>query len=180
MVLALTGMTYAQGASKGNQGASSLPSGKVGIIDSRAFGDGIGEMKKQLDKLDAEFQPRYKDLEGLQQQLVKLDDELKVEKDNKIAQQKGDKLQSLKKEFDRKREDFQTDYQKRSEVSLAPLRDKVLKFLETYASARDIVVVFDLAPAAQAGLVFLNPGTNITEDFIKEYNKQNVSPGSAK
>ncbi len=182
MTLALTVMTYGQGASKGapQGGGGSIPSGKVAIIDSRAFGEGISEMKKQLDKLDAEFQPRYKDLEGLQQQLVKLDDELKVEKDQRVLQQKADKLQSLKKEFDRKKEDFQTDYQKRSEVSLSPLRDKVLKFLEGYASTRDIVVVFDLAPAAQAGLVFLNPGTNITEDFIKEYNKQNPNSGPSK
>jgi len=87
-------------------------------------------------------------------------------------------MTSIKKEFERKREDFQTDYQKQSELVLGPLRDKVLKFLEGYAANHDIIMVFDLAPAAQAGLVFLNPATNITDDFIKEYNKSNPSPGA--
>ncbi len=174
MVLALTVMTYAQGSAlkSAAQGGGAIPTGKVAIVDSRAFGEGIGEMKKQLDKLEAEFQPRFKDLEGLQQQLVALDDEIKKEKNPSIQQQKADKAQTVKRDFERKREDFQQDYQKRSEVALGPLRDKVLKFLESYAASREIIVVFDLAPAAQAGLVFLNPGTNITEDFIKEYNKQ--------
>ncbi|MBI4855028.1 MAG: OmpH family outer membrane protein [Acidobacteria bacterium] len=175
MIFALTVMTYAQGSAVKStaQGSGAIPTGKVAIIDSRAFGDGIGEMKKQLDKLEVDFQPRFKELEGLQQQLVALDDDIKKEKDLRLQQQKADKLQTTKRDFERKREDFQQDYQKRSEVALGPIRDKVLKFLESYAASRDIVVVFDLAPAAQSGLVFLNPGTNITEDFIKEYNKQN-------
>jgi Skp family chaperone for outer membrane proteins len=175
IVFALTVSTYAQGSAvkSAAQGGGALPTGKVAIIDSRAFGDGILEMKKQLDKLEGEFQPRFKDLEGLQQQLVTLDEDIKREKDPRVQQQKADKLQTTKRDFERKREDFQQDYQKRSEVALGPIRDKVLKFLEGYAASRDIVVVFDLAPAAQAGLVFLNPGTNITDDFIKEYNKQN-------
>lgn len=177
MVFTLTVMTYAQGSAVKStaQGNSNLPTGKVAILDSRAFGEGITEMKKQLDKLEGEFQPRLKELEGLQQQLVTLDDDIRKEKDPTAGRQKADKLQSLKKEFERKREDFQQDYQKRSQIALGPLQEKVLKFLETYAASRDIVVVFDLAPAAQAGLVFLNPGTNITEDFIKEYNKQGSS-----
>lgn len=173
MVFTLTVATYGQGSAvKSTAQGGTLPTGKVAIIDSRAFGDGIGEMKKQLDKLEADFQPRFKDLEGLQQQLVTLDDDIKKEKDPRVQQQKADKLQTTKRDFERKREDFQQDYQRRSDVALGPIRDKVLKFLEGYAAARDIVIVFDLAPAAQSGLVFLNPGTNITEDFVKEYNKQ--------
>jgi Skp family chaperone for outer membrane proteins len=189
-IFAATTVAFGQGsavknAAQGNQnnpgGAAAVVSGKVAIIDSRAFPEGIGEYKKQLDKLEAEFQPRTKDLESLQQSLVKADEELKTggaNMDPKIYQQKVDNLQGLKKDFERKREDYQADLQKRSEVVLGPVRDKVLKFLEGYASTRDISVVFDLAPAAQAGLVFMNPGTNITDDFIKEYNKVNPVPSA--
>jgi Skp family chaperone for outer membrane proteins len=189
-IFVATTVAFGQGSAvksttQGNQGsgggAASLVSGKVAIIDSRAFPEGIGEYKKQLDKLEAEFQPRTKDLEAVQQNLVKADEELKsggTNMDPKIYQQRVENLQSLKKDFERKREDYQADLQKRSEIVLGPVRDKVLKFLENYASTKDISMVFDLAPAAQAGLVFMNPGTNITDDFIKEYNKLNPVPSA--
>ncbi|MEW6735473.1 MAG: OmpH family outer membrane protein, partial [Acidobacteriota bacterium] len=158
-----------------------LPNGKMAIIDSRAFPEGIGEYKKQLDKLEGEFAPRTKELETIQKRLVDLEEELKSKgpsMDPKIYQQKAEEMQGLKKEFERKREDYQQDLQKRSELVLGPVRDKVLKFLEGYASSHEIVMVFDLAPAAQAGLVFLNPGSNITDDFIKEYNQKNPVPSA--
>jgi Skp family chaperone for outer membrane proteins len=159
-----------------------LTSGKVAVIDSRNFGEGIGEMKKQLDRLDAEFQPRTKELEGLQAQLLKLEEEIKVGGGGmkpEILRQKTDQMAGLKKDFERKREDYQADLQKRYELVLGPIQEKLRKFLESYASSREIVVVLDLAPAAQAGLLFLNPGINITEEFIKEYNKQNPVAGAA-
>jgi len=138
-------------------------------------------MKKQLDKLESEFQPRTKELESMQQQLVKLDEELKVggsSMKQEILAQKAEQLQAIKKEVDRKRGDYQADLQKRSGLVVGPIQEKLRKFLENYASQREIIMIFDLAPAAQAGLVFLNPATNVTEDFIKEYNKQNPVPGA--
>jgi outer membrane protein len=158
---------------KGPGAAGSIPTGKVAFVDSRSFGEGINEMKKQLDKLENEFKPRYQELEALQGQLATLEEEVKKGTDARAIQQKSEQATSVKKEFDRKREDFQADYQKRSEIVLGPLRDKVLKFLEGYANGHNIIVVFDISGISQAGLVFLNPGTNITEDFLKEYNKKN-------
>jgi Skp family chaperone for outer membrane proteins len=95
-----------------------------------------------------------------------------------VYAQKVEQAQTLKRDFERKREDYQADLQKRSELVIGPIQEKLRKFLENYASQREIVMVFDLAPAAQAGLVFLNPGTNITDDFVKEYNKSNPVPGA--
>lgn len=189
-IVLTAGTTFAQGsavrsAAQGKQGDNAaIPlqaSGKVAVIDSRAFPEGIGEMKKQLDKLETEFQPRTKELEGLQNQLLKLDEELKVGGSNmkpEVLRDKTTQMGDLKKEFDRKREDYQADLQKRSEVAIGPVQDKIRKFLEGYSAAREIVIVFDLAPIAQAGLVFLNPATNVTDDFIKEYNKANPSPSA--
>ena len=122
-----------------------------------------------------------KDLENLQNQLIKLDEELKTGGSNmkrEIYDQKAGQMADLKKEFERKREDYQQDLQKRSELVLGPIQDKLHKFLENYAAERQIIVIFDLAPAAQNGLVYLNPATNVTEDFIKEYNKQNPVPSA--
>lgn len=183
-------VSFAQGAvgkstqtnkTGGGSSIAPLSEGKVAVIDSRAFAEGVGEMKKQLEKLEAEFQPRRKKLEGLQDQLVKLDEELKSSGGNikpEVYAQKTDQFTSLKKEFEREREDYQQDVQKRSELVLGPVQEKLSKFLETYASQRQIVVIFDLPAAAQGGLVFMNPAINVTEDFIKEYNKLNPVAGA--
>ena len=154
---------------------ANLPNARVAVVDSRAFGEGIAEMKRQFDKLEGEIKPRYTDLQDLQNRLETLNEDLKnpKDKDNRILQQKADQLQSLKKEFERKQADLQEDYQKRSEVVLGPLREKILKFLDEYAKSHNITMVYDLAPASQAGLLFFNPSANITEDFIQEYNKLN-------
>lgn len=158
-----------------------LSEGKVAVIDSRAFAEGIGEMKKQIDKLEAEFQPRRQKIEGLQSQMVKLEEEIKAAGGNikpEIFSQKQDQFNGLKKEFEREKEDYQQDVEKRSQLVLGPIQEKLSKFLESYASQRQIVVIFDLPAAAQGGLVFLNPAINVTEDFIKEYNKLNPVAGA--
>lgn len=180
---------YAQGAAvkstadakqPGTSAIAPLSKGKVAVIDSRAFAEGVGEMKRQIDKLEAEFQPRTKELETMQDQLVKLDEEIKngSNLDPKVLNQKVEQAQVLKREFDRKREDYQADLQKRYQLVLGPVQEKMHKFLEQYAAQREIIVVFDLAPAAQSGLIYLNPASNITEEFIKEYNRQNPVPGA--
>jgi outer membrane protein len=52
------------------------------------------------------------------------------------------------------------------------------QFLNTYAAKRNIVVVINLAGAAQSGsLAYWNPGLDITEDFVSEYNKANPVAG---
>ncbi|MFY9221407.1 MAG: OmpH family outer membrane protein [Blastocatellia bacterium] len=158
-----------------------LSEGKVAVIDSRAFAEGIGEMKKQIDKLEAEFQPRRQKIEGLQGQMVKLEEEIKAAGGNikpEVFSQKQDQFNGLKKEFEREKEDYQQDVEKRSQLVLGPIQEKLSKFLESYASQRQIVVIFDLPAAAQGGLVFLNPAINVTEDFIKEYNKLNPVAGA--
>jgi len=162
--------------SGGGSSIAPLTEGKVAIIDSRAFSEGVGEMKKQIDKLEAEFQPRRKKIEDIQNQLVKLDEELKSSGGNikpEVYNQKLEQFNGLKKEFERDKEDYQQDVQKRSEAVLGPVQEKLSKFLESYASQRQIIVMFDLPAAAQGGLVFMNPAINVTEDFIKEYNKVN-------
>ena len=172
----------AQNKAGGGTGSiAPLSEGKVAVIDSRAFAEGIGEMKKQIDKLEAEFQPRRQKIEGLQSQMVKLEEEIKAAGGNikpEIFSQKQDQFNGLKKEFEREKEDYQQDVEKRSQLVLGPIQEKLSKFLESYASQRQIVVIFDLPAAAQGGLVFLNPAINVTEDFIKEYNKLNPVAGA--
>ena len=67
----------------------------------------------------------------------------------------------------------------RSTPPLNPIRDKLYQFLQAYSAQRGVVLVINLAGAAQTGtLAFWNPGVDITEDFINEYNKANPVAGA--
>ncbi|MCS6885800.1 MAG: OmpH family outer membrane protein [Acidobacteriota bacterium] len=192
LVLILSAICQAQGSAvrSASQGGgqnisaatvANLPVGKVAIIDSRYFPDGIAEYKQKLDKLEAEFKPQTNAINALAETIKKLEDELKqagANLDPKVYQQKLDDLAAKKKEFERKREDYQQDLQKRSEVVLGPVQEKIAKFLEQYAIQNNITAIFDLVPASQGGMVFFSPTINITDDFIKEYNKQNPVPSA--
>uniref|UniRef100_UPI00397DE2E3 hypothetical protein n=1 Tax=Salmonella sp. SAL4355 TaxID=3159876 RepID=UPI00397DE2E3 len=58
--------------------------------------------------------------------------------------------------------------------------EKVGKFLEGYCQQRGIVMVLEGSAAQQAGiLLFAAQATDITDDFIKEYNKANPAPAGA-
>jgi outer membrane protein len=61
-----------------------------------------------------------------------------------------------------------------------PVYDKVTKFLDTYCQPRGIVMVLEIGAANQAGiLIFASQATDITDDFIKEYNKAHPPPAGA-
>ena len=55
-----------------------------------------------------------------------------------------------------------------------PVYDKILKYLDTYAKQRGITMVFEATAARETqSIVFRANTVDITQDFIKEYNKQN-------
>lgn len=152
-----------------------IPSGRVAVIDTTRFPDGIDEYKKQVTKLEDEFKVRTTDLEGIKKKLEGLEEEAKNPAVKpEVLKQKAEQYETLKKEFQRKYEDYQADLAKRRDTVLGPLSEKVYKFLQDYATSRGIIVVFDLAANTQVPLIVtINNNANITDDFMKEYNKAN-------
>jgi len=145
------------------------------VVDTVAFAEGIGEYKIELDRLETEFLPRTKELENLKERLIELENELKSKRPNmdpKAYQQEYEKYQVMKKEFERKGEDYQFALQKRSDQVLAPIRKKILDFLREYSDQHNFIATFDLSLLTQGGLLFYNQGINITEEIIREYNKK--------
>lgn len=183
VVLASTGVSArAQQATQAGVGAA-LPDGKVAVVNTQAFPGGIGELKQKYEAVDKQFQPRYQQLQTLENQLKQLETDIKV----KCPQLTPDKCQEMqnnyedtKKKGQRDYEDLKAEYDRTIDTATKPVRDKLYQFLNNYASQRGIVLVINLAGAAQSGsLAYWNPGTDITEDFIGEYNKANPVPGGA-
>lgn len=170
----------AQQATQAGVGAA-LPDGKIAVVNTQAFPAGIGELKQKYDAVEKQLAPRYQQLQTLETQLKQLENDIKV----KCPQLTPDKCQELqnnyediKKKGQRDFEDLKAESDRALDTATKPVRDKLYQFLNNYASQRGVVMVINLAGAAQSGtLAYWNPGADITDDFISEYNKANPVPG---
>jgi outer membrane protein len=163
--------------------AGALPDGKIVVINTTVFPDQINELKQKYGQLDNQFKDRYQKLQSAETQLKAMENDLRT-KQNVLAPDKYAELQvnyeESKKRLQRDAEDAKSDYDRATETTTKPVRDKLYQFLQNYASSRGIVLIINLAGAAQTGsLAYWSPGADITDDFIAEYNKANPVPGVA-
>lgn len=151
--------------------------GKIAIINSTAFDSEIGELKMKFDALVSELEPRRKAIEADQAKYNELKNNIQT-KGGTVTQQVRDQwveqATELEKIIKRKIEDYEPDAQKRVAEVRQPIYEKIGKALNTYAASKGIAIVLDAAVAQQNGfLLWAQPTTDITTDFIKEYNKAN-------
>lgn len=177
---ALAANASAQQATQAGVGAA-LPEGKIAVVNTQAFPAGIGELKVKYDQVEKQFQSRYQQLQTLENQLKQMESDIQL-KGQTLAPDKLQELQNnyadLKKKGTRDYEDLKAEYDRTIDTATKPVRDKLYQFLNNYATQRNIVLVINLAGAAQTGsLAYWNPGTDITDDFVAEYNKANPVAG---
>ncbi|HSB12079.1 MAG TPA: OmpH family outer membrane protein [Blastocatellia bacterium] len=182
VILAVTTGGLAQQATQAGIGAV-LPDGKIAVINTQAFPSAIGELKQKYEQVNNQFKDRFQKLQTMAEQMKQLENDIRLKGPTLTA----DKLQEmqanyteLKKRGEREQEDLNSDADKALDAATKPIRDKLSQFLNTYAGQRNIVLVINLAGAAQTGsLAYWNPATDITDDFVAEYNKANPVPGGA-
>lgn len=182
VILAATTGASAQQATQAGIGAV-LPDGKIAVINTQIFPSAIGELKQKYEQVNNQFKDRFLKLQTLADQLKQLENDIRV-KQQTLTADKLQEMQSnyteLKKRGEREQEDLNSDADKALDAATKPIRDKLSQFLNTYAGQRNIVLVINLAGAAQTGsLAYWNPATDITDDFVAEYNKANPVPGGA-
>ncbi|MBX3280038.1 MAG: OmpH family outer membrane protein [Acidobacteria bacterium] len=149
--------------------------GKIAILFYGAFREGIGEMKAKLDTLNAEFEPKNKEIQSLRERIENLNAQIRTQGGtvqpavrNQWAEEAAEKDKQLK----RLAEDTDAMAKKRFEEVAGPIQEKIFKFLEQYSQQRGIVMVLEGSALQQTGVIlFASQATNITEDFMKEYNK---------
>lgn len=159
-----------------------VPTAKIAVVFFATFRNEIGQLKQRYDKLTAEFDPRARDLESMQTSIAAKEKVLQENKNLTQPQYRKltDEYEGLKKEFERKREDSQALARKREEEEAGPVLEQIQKSLAAYSQQRGITLVLEGAAAQQAGLlVYAAPGMDITQDFVKEYNKANPGPAAA-
>ncbi|HEY6329247.1 MAG TPA: OmpH family outer membrane protein, partial [Blastocatellia bacterium] len=156
---------------------------KVVVINTQIFPSKIAELKQKYDQVEALYKDRYQKIQAMNSQAQDLDQKIRTQTSTLAAdkvQEMQAQLEELKKRGSRELEDFQTDYKKSLEESTKPIVAKLNQFINSYATTRGIMLVLDLPGAYQTGtLAYWGPGTDITDDFVTEYNKANPVPGGA-
>lgn len=155
---------------------------RIGILSFLALREAIGELKQRYDKLQLEFNPRAIELDALQNTISSK--EKVLAENTSLTPQQGRKLAEevdlMKREYQRKLEDSQEMARKRESQETTPVLEKISDFLEKYCQQRGITHVFDIGRLQETGsALYAAPAANITEDFVKEYNKVNPVAAAA-
>jgi len=157
--------------------------GKLAYINSARFRDGVNELKERIDALNKEFEPKRKEVEALEAEVNNLKNKIQSQGPTVSPQVRAQWVEdgtNKEKMLKRLAEDYDALGQKRLAEAYQPVSEKILKFLDGYCQQRGIVMVMEGGAVQQAGvLLWASTATDITEDFMKEYNKVNPGSGAA-
>ena len=157
--------------------SATLPEAKIALVDTDEFlneKNGITRLVAAAKKVEAEFQPRRTELQGIQAAIDKMTGDLQKAapvQDPKVSAQQQDAIDQKKKELQRKGEDAQAAYQKRLQEMLGPVYDEIGKALDVFAKARGITLILDVTKIQ--GIVSASEQLDITKPFISEFNSKN-------
>ena len=165
--------------------AVAVPVSKVAVVFSEAFQDskmGIARFSVLVSKLNGEFQKTQDDLTQTATKLKQLQDEINNLQRSPGAtpaqiQAKISQLDQGKKDYQRRGEDAQAQYQKRRQELFEPLQDDIGKALDVYAKAHGITMVIDGSQVQ--GILYAADAIDITRAFISEYNIKNPATSAA-
>jgi Skp family chaperone for outer membrane proteins len=160
-----------------------IAKGKIAVINTAAFQSNVAEFRTKLDGLNRQFEPRVKEVQGLADRINSLEQTIKSQSNvltpAKIAEM-TEQVEGMKRDYQRKAEDLQADAGRARDQALKPISEKLGRFAQEYTSKRGIVLLIDLANAVQSNTVlWFDPRSDITQDFINEYNKANPAPAGA-
>ena len=134
-----------------------------------------------LTKLNSEFQKTQDALNQTAQRLKTVQDEINnlqraANTTPAQIQAKIADLDQQKKEYQRKGEDAQAQYQRRRQELFLPFQDDVGKALDAFAKARNITMVIDASQVQ--GILYAADASDITRAFINDYNAKNPATAS--
>lgn len=174
-----TGNAAPTAAPVGGTGAE----GKLAYINNAKLGDGINELREKMDALAKEFEPKRKEVQALEEEVNNIKNKIQTQGPSVSAQVKNQWMEegaTKEKQLKRKAEDYTADGQKRQMEIQQPILEKIMKFMDSYCQQRGIAMLMEAGAAQQSGvLVWAVTQADITDDFIKEYNKVNPGSGAA-
>jgi len=164
-------------SSASDSGGGTGAEGKVAYVNSAQFYQGILELKVKLDALNVEFEPKRKEIQASAEELNNLRNKIQTQGSTvapQVRNQWAEEVVEKEKILKRKGEDYEALGQQRLAEVSQPISEKILKYLASYCQQHGIAIVFERGAADQAGIrIWHTPEADITDDFMKEYNKAN-------
>ena len=182
-----TGARPAGGGSPNIPRAAAGPApthGKIAFVNSAELQEKLVDYKAKIDELNRQFEPRIKEVQTLNERAVALENTLKAQggalTPATIAE-RTEQLEGMKRELTRKQEDLQADGDRARNQQMAPLKDKLQKFLQNFTNSHGITILIDLSNAVESNtLLWFDQRADVTHQFIAEYNQALSQPGGAK
>ncbi|MBV9216989.1 MAG: OmpH family outer membrane protein [Acidobacteria bacterium] len=154
---------------------------KIGWIDTGAFGDekeGVTKYINALKALDNEMKPRVTELQTIAAKIKTISDDLQkmqsnpaIPVDQKVALQKQDEGNSLQRQYDFKKKEYDAALETRSGAVLGPVSDEIGKAIQDFAKQKGYVAILDINALAQANAILaLDSTANVTKEFIAYFN----------
>ena len=158
--------------------------GKIAFVNSAELQEKLIDYKAKIDELNRAFEPRIKEVQTLNEKAVALENTIKAQGATltpaKVAEM-TELLESMKRELTRKQEDLQADGDRARNQQMAPLKDKLQKFLQEFTSSHGITILIDLSNAVESNtLLWFDQRADVTKQFVAEYNQALSQPAGAK
>ena len=174
VTLALTMGAFAQTATTAAAAPTSAPTGpaKIGIINIQGAVANTNEGKRDLEALDKKFEPRVKELQGLQTDIENLNKQLSTQGDKLNDEAKANlqkQISAKTTQFTRGRDDYQKDVQEQEQEIFQRIYPKVMQSVDTYSKANGFSLVLDWG-VLQQGVTWANPAYDITQQIVDAYN----------
>ena len=158
--------------------------GKIAFVNSAELQEKLVDYKAKIDELGRQFEPRIKEVQTLNDRAVALENTIKAQGGTLTAARVAEmteQLEGMKRELNRKQEDLQADGERARNQQMAPLKDKLQKFLQDFTNRHGITLLIDLSNAVESNtLLWFDQRADVTQPFIAEYNQALGQPGGAK
>jgi Skp family chaperone for outer membrane proteins len=182
-----TGARPAAGGSPNIPRAAAGPAptrGKIAFVNSGELQEKLIDYKAKIDELNRQFEPRIKEVQTLNERAVALENTIKAQGGTlspATIAERTEQLEGMKRELTRKQEDLQADGDRARNQQMAPLKDKLQKFLADFTTKHGITLLIDLSNAVESNtLLWFDQRADVTQQFIAEYNQALSQPAGAK
>lgn len=157
---------------------------KIGVVYTEVFRDprnGIQRLVNAGAGVEREFQPRITELQNLQRQMETATADLQKKASvqaPEATRTETERIEQMKRDYERKAEDAQLAYNKRLGDVMSPLSENINTALQAFAKQRGLSLLMDGSKFV-GGVMVLNEGVDITNAFIADYNRRNPATAAA-
>ncbi|MEE8342282.1 MAG: OmpH family outer membrane protein [Gammaproteobacteria bacterium] len=145
---------------------------KIGFVEMTALMESAPQAKRATEQIEAEFEPRHKELGDVEKRIKKLEEKLvrdgAVMSEEERTKQDRD-IRSQKRELQRMREEFQEDLNIRRNEEIGKLQRNLLSAIEALAKEEEYDLIL-----YESGAMFRSERIDITKKVLERL-KQGIS-----